>query len=342
MADNLNIKDLHSDVIEAGNLFKSSKAIFKWEFTLDNNPYRIELQHSRIKGKRIVLINGKETSNSTEYTYSYSFSFPIDKHYITIIQVSPDQYDLRIDNLSFVMLLNKQEFKKFECRENTRVEKPKPQQYNFGFDNKKEEEPEDDFFGGGKKETENNSENFFSIGANKKNFDFDFGDSSQSGNNPSNTQTENKGGNDLLDFDFGGGQNTSNVNQAPNTNINQSNTQQSNNPFDMMNFGQSNTNNTMNTGNTQNNNGLLGLDFFGSSSPNQPSGNTMNNQGQFNFGNNQTGNQNINFNINTSNTNNTQMNQQGGINFNFNSTNTNQTQNQNINTQPSTPFDFQF
>ena len=68
---------------------------------LDDKPNRIELQHSRIKGKRIVMINGKEMSNSSEYTYSYSFSFPIDKHYVTIIQISPDQYDLRIDNLSF-------------------------------------------------------------------------------------------------------------------------------------------------------------------------------------------------------------------------------------------------
>ena len=93
---------------EIGDFFKATKALFTWEFHLDSNYHKIELQHSRVKGKRVILVDGREISNSSKYTYSYNFSFPLEQHFLSIVQISPDQYDLRIDNVSFMSLSNKE------------------------------------------------------------------------------------------------------------------------------------------------------------------------------------------------------------------------------------------
>lgn len=104
----LNIKDLRFETHEIGQYIKSTKAIFIWEFILDDKRNKIELQHSRVKGKRTIILNGSELTSGWQYTYSYSHSFPMDKHYMTIIQMTPELYDLRIDNMSFHTLLNRQ------------------------------------------------------------------------------------------------------------------------------------------------------------------------------------------------------------------------------------------
>ena len=97
----IDIKNLSFNSTEVGGFVKSSKIIFTWEFIIDNAHHKIELSHSRLKGKRVVLVDGREVSNSFKFTYSYTFSFPLDKHFFTIIQITPDNYDLRIDNISF-------------------------------------------------------------------------------------------------------------------------------------------------------------------------------------------------------------------------------------------------
>ena len=97
----IDIKNLFFSTNEVGGFVKSSKVIFSWEFIIDNSHHKIELSHSRLKGKRVVLVDGREVSNCIKFTYSYTYSFPLDKHFFTIIQITPDNYDLRIDNISF-------------------------------------------------------------------------------------------------------------------------------------------------------------------------------------------------------------------------------------------------
>ena len=103
----LDICDMNYNYAEIGDMIKSSKALFQWQFVLDDHRHKVELTHSRITGKRVILIDGAETNSSLKYTYNYTYSFPLEGHYCTLVQISPDQYDLRIDNISFMLLKNK-------------------------------------------------------------------------------------------------------------------------------------------------------------------------------------------------------------------------------------------
>ena len=103
---------MKNDYTEVGDMIKASKGLYSWEFTLDDKRHKIELSHSRITGKRVILSDGQEISSCLKYTYNYTYSFPLDGHYLTLIQISPDQYDLRIDNVSFMLLKNKTRYKK--------------------------------------------------------------------------------------------------------------------------------------------------------------------------------------------------------------------------------------
>ena len=108
----LDICNMKYDYSEIGDMFKASKGLYTWDFTLDDHKHKVELIHSRIKGKRVISVDGKEVSSCLKYTYNYTYSFPLEGHYMTLLQISPDQYDLRIDNISFMLLKNKSRYKK--------------------------------------------------------------------------------------------------------------------------------------------------------------------------------------------------------------------------------------
>ena len=111
MAD-LDISDMQFNYSEIGDMIKASKGLYTWDFKLEGNRHKVELTHSRIKGKRVITCDGEEINSCLKYTYNYTYSFPLDGHYYTIIQISPDQYDLRIDNESFMILKNKSKRRK--------------------------------------------------------------------------------------------------------------------------------------------------------------------------------------------------------------------------------------
>ena len=115
----LDIQDLKFNYSEIGDMIKASKGLYSWEFVLDGKRHKIDLTHSRIKGKRVIVCDGDEINSCLKYTYNYTYSFPLDGHYYTVIQISPDQYDLRIDNISYMILKNKSKRKK----ENEKIKK---------------------------------------------------------------------------------------------------------------------------------------------------------------------------------------------------------------------------
>ena len=98
---NLTISNPRFSNTEMGGFFKESKIQYTWEFVLDNMNRKVELQHSRLKGKRIIFLDGKEILKSNKFTYEFSYSFTIDKHFLSLIQLSATNYDLRIDNIAF-------------------------------------------------------------------------------------------------------------------------------------------------------------------------------------------------------------------------------------------------
>ena len=166
----LDIQDLKFNYSEIGDMIKASKGLYSWEFVLDGKRHKIDLTHSRIKGKRVIVCDGDEINSCLKYTYNYTYSFPLDGHYYTVIQISPDQYDLRIDNISYMILKNKSKRKK----EN---EKKKKYEYHDDEDGKKDKK-------------NNNDDNFFNDAG-----EFDFGEN--------NNKNNNAFGNITNDFDFG-------------------------------------------------------------------------------------------------------------------------------------------
>ena len=100
---NLDISEMKFNYTEIGDMIKATKGLYTWEFKLEGKRHKIELTHSRIKGKRVITCDGEEINSCLKYTYNYTYSFPLDGHYYTIIQISPDQYDLRIDNESYII-----------------------------------------------------------------------------------------------------------------------------------------------------------------------------------------------------------------------------------------------
>ncbi len=173
-----------------------SKLQYVWEFRLDGKDRKIELQHSRITGKRRIYFDGKEILKAQKYTYEFSYSFSIDNHYLNLTQLGPTNYDLRIDNMAFNSITN-------EIKKQSRLEKRKQEgkeivksilddDFNVNlnknkeeyvdFDNKKSKnivsqiknENDDDFF---KIQNRDNSKNEFDEGG------FEFEDNKVNHNN---------------------------------------------------------------------------------------------------------------------------------------------------------------
>lgn len=167
---------------------------YTWEFKLDDIYRKLELQHSRITGKRKIYFDGKEVLKAYKFTYEFSYSFSIDNHYLTLIQSSATSYDLRIDNMSFnsiINILKKDNYGSKRKNSNSSgekdVEEDEDKKKNRIVIQAKKDKKED-FFAVYEKDT------------NKKDFDekgFDFDDENSHKNN------DNKAKNDDFDFGFG-------------------------------------------------------------------------------------------------------------------------------------------
>ena len=319
MSSRLDISQLRFDQNDIGNLIKSTKTIYSWEFVLDGNRQKIELQHSRLKGKRIVIYNGKEMSNSMVFTYNYCYSFPIDKHYLTIIQISPDQYDLRIDNISFLSMLNRQKIEGFSAGKKSEVNNKSSNNNNK---EKKNITDDDNFFASEGDNDFNFDDKVFSNKSNNMDFDFGGNDTNKpkpNANFPKVTVTQKPA--NLLDFGF----DNNDQQQQPQVQNPQPEQQpQQNLTFNFLKTSNANTTSQTTAQNTQQTNLLF--DTF-ESAPQNNNTNIANNMNSVNW----------NFSNNQS-TANTNVNQQPGM-FDFNMQSN---ANQNNAPKSNNTFDFQF
>lgn len=132
-----------------GDFVKSSKVNFIWEFQLDEIFHRIELRYSRLKGKRVIVVDGHEISKTSKFNLDYNFNFPLGKHFIGITQMDIDKYELKIDNIEIETLYS-------EIKKNEFIHKIDNFYEDYSENNKKDE-------------------GFFSERKNKnEDFDFDF------------------------------------------------------------------------------------------------------------------------------------------------------------------------
>ena len=108
----LDIKNLSFSSEDTGYFFAKSKSEYLWKFNLDKVSRKILLEHSRIKGKRVIYLDDKEICKFIKYTYNFTYSFSIDKHIIQINQ-DGDNYLLKIDGVSFKKLENQQKLERY-------------------------------------------------------------------------------------------------------------------------------------------------------------------------------------------------------------------------------------
>jgi hypothetical protein len=108
----LNIKNLYHDEREVGKTFKryfsltiSSKKYYVWEFVLNNKLHKVEFFHSKVSGKKRVVLDSDMLIEKTEFSNDFSYSFPLDKSYCNIVQLGLDKMEFRIDNKSFSNLI---------------------------------------------------------------------------------------------------------------------------------------------------------------------------------------------------------------------------------------------
>lgn len=110
------MKNLFHERREVGKTIKSTKIYYVWEMCLDGKQHKVELFHSKVSGKKKVSLDAQVLTEDKSYSTEFNYSFKIEKHYINVIQLESDLFDLRIDNKQFSLIQN-------ECRRESDVDR---------------------------------------------------------------------------------------------------------------------------------------------------------------------------------------------------------------------------
>lgn len=216
---NINIKNLKYESIEVGRFIKSSKCIYTWEFVLEDVKRKIELIHSRITGKRKIFLDGKNILDAQKYTYEFTHTFRIGNHYLNLLQTAPDIYEIKIDNITFTNLMNRENREKIKKMKNEQTKKIENLNKNdekaetiinkvkkntgddFAIENKFSDTPKNHLNNVKESIANQHEGDFFD---NKGDWDFDFD------NNDGNQRIAHDINNNLNDFDFNSNKNKKN------------------------------------------------------------------------------------------------------------------------------------
>jgi len=106
MSSLLEIRNLFRESREVGKTIKSSKKCYVWEFVLNGIRHKVEMFHSKISGKKKLVLDGKVLMESKSYSNEFTYSFKIDKNYFNVDQMGSDKFEMRIDNRSFSAMQN--------------------------------------------------------------------------------------------------------------------------------------------------------------------------------------------------------------------------------------------
>lgn len=90
---------------EVGKTIKSSKVYFSWELLINGKHHKIELYNSKVSGKKKLSLDAQLLTEHKSYLSDFNYSFKIEKHYFNLIQTDNENFDLRIDNKSFGLIL---------------------------------------------------------------------------------------------------------------------------------------------------------------------------------------------------------------------------------------------
>ena len=101
----LNLENLFYEEREVGKTVSSSKKYYLWEFKLNNKHHKVEMYHSRVSTKKKLCIDEKIICEKESYKNTFEYTFILSNHRFQVIQLKSDKFDLRIDGISFGMLM---------------------------------------------------------------------------------------------------------------------------------------------------------------------------------------------------------------------------------------------
>lgn len=101
----LNLEKLFFEEREVGKTISSSKKYYLWEFKLNNKHHKVEMYHSRVSKKKKLCVDDKIICEKESYKNTFEYTFILSNHRFQVIQLKSDKFDLRIDGISFGMLM---------------------------------------------------------------------------------------------------------------------------------------------------------------------------------------------------------------------------------------------
>lgn len=101
----MRIEKLFFEEKEVGKTISATKKYYKWEFILNGKPHKVEMYHSRMSKKKKMCVDDKVVVEDQEYKNNFEYSFILSGNRFTVIQLKSDKFDLRVNGITFAMLM---------------------------------------------------------------------------------------------------------------------------------------------------------------------------------------------------------------------------------------------
>ena len=101
----MRIEKLFFEEREVGKTISATKKYYKWEFILNGKPHKVEMYHSRMSKKKKMCVDDKVVVEDQEYKNNFEYSFILSGNRFTVIQLKSDKFDLRVNGITFAMLM---------------------------------------------------------------------------------------------------------------------------------------------------------------------------------------------------------------------------------------------
>ena len=158
----LTIEKLYKDEREVGKTFKGTKKYYVWEFVLNGKFHKVEMFHSKVSSKKKLCLDAQVLIEDKSFSTDFQYSFGIDKNYFSVVQLTMDKFDLRIDNRPFEHLMSDERSGRLKTYKK-KEPKPTTSSYN-SYNNSKTT-----YSGNSKR---NNNDDFFVASDDEDAFDF--------------------------------------------------------------------------------------------------------------------------------------------------------------------------
>lgn len=118
----MDIKNMFFDRREVGRTVKSSKIYYVWEFVTNKRVCKVELFHSKVSGKKKLVLDGKVIMEDESFSADFSYSFKVEKLRCKLVQHSSKKFELTINSKLYNSLMEDEKNQGYD-QENDELEK---------------------------------------------------------------------------------------------------------------------------------------------------------------------------------------------------------------------------